>query len=324
MSHWPARDLATLRKLRARFLERTAGERDYWKSPDELALYDATFGERIGWKWDAVLAELSARAWQPRSRRVLDWGCGSGIAGRRVLAQWPHLESLALHDRSPLARRFALEKARAAHPQIEVRESRDIGPDTLLVLSHVLSELPDSKLASLLTLARQAREILWVEAGTHADSRRLISEVREALLPEFAVVAPCTHQARCGLLAAANAPHWCHHFAPVPREIFRDGKWVEFGRELKIDLRSLPYSFLVLERAAAHTPMPPGFSRVIGHPREATGYCKVLSCHAEGVREFMLQKRDAPELHRAFHKGTARSVYRWTIENGRIVGGDAA
>ena len=50
----------------------------------------------------------------------------------------------------------------------------------------------------------------------------------------------------------------------------------------------------------------------------------MLSCHAEGVREFMLQKRDAPELHRAFHKGAARSVYRWTIENGRIVGGDAA
>ena len=324
MSHWPARDLATLRKLRARFLERTAGERDYWKSADDLALYDATFGERIGWKWDAVLAELSARGWQPRSRRVLDWGCGSGVAGRRVLAQWPHLESLALHDRSPLARRFAAQRAREAHPNVDVRESRESGPDTLLVLSHVLSELPASELASLLALARQAREILWVEAGTHEDSRRLISEVREVLLPEFAVVAPCTHRARCGLLAAANAPHWCHHFAPVPSAIFRDGKWVEFGRDLKIDLRSLPYSFLVLERAAEHMPMPPGFSRVIGRPREATGYCKVLSCHADGVREFMLQKRDAPELHRAFHKGTARSVYRWTIENGRIVDGEAA
>ena len=322
MSHWPSRDLATLRKLRARFLERTAGERDYWKSPDELALYDATFGERIGWKWDAVLAELAARGWRPRSRRVLDWGCGSGVAGRRVLTQWPHLESLALHDRSPLARRFALEKARAAHPQIAVGESREAGPDTLLVLSHVLSELPASELSALLALARQAGEIIWVEAGTHADSRRLISEVREALLPEFAVVAPCTHQARCGMLAAENAPHWCHHFAPVPSAIFRDGKWVEFGRDLGIDLRSLPFSFLVLERAAAHAPMPPDFSRVIGRPREATGYCKVLSCQADEVCEFMLQKRDAPELHRAFHKGRASSTYRWKIERGRIVGGE--
>ena len=324
MSHWPSQNLAILRRLRERFLARTAGERDYWKSPEELALYDSTFGERIGWKWDAVLAELTARHWQPRSRHVLDWGCGSGIAGRRVLAQWPRLESLALHDRSRLACRFAAERARAAHPRVALREMRDIAPDTLLVLSHVLSELPPGELSALLRIARQAREIIWVEAGTHEDSRRLIADVREALLPEFAAVAPCTHQARCGMLSPENAPHWCHHFATVPPEIFQDGKWMEFGRDLKIDMRSLPYSFLVLERAADHTPMTPGFSRVIGRPREATGYCKILSCQAEGVREFMLQKRDAPELYRAFHKGTAASTYRWAIENDRIVGGETA
>ena len=323
MSHWPSQNLAILRRLRERFLARTAGESDYWKSPEELALYDSTFGERIGWKWDAVLAELTARHWQPHSKHVLDWGCGSGIAGRRVLAQWPHLETLALHDRSRLACRFAAERARAAHPRVALREMRDIAPDTMLVLSHVLSELPPAELSALLKLARQAREILWVESGTHEDSRRLISEVREALLPDFAVVAPCTHQARCGMLAAQNAPHWCHHFAPVPSEIFRDGKWMEFGRDLKIDLRSLPYSFLVLENSTGHHPLPPDFSRVIGRPREATGYCKILSCHENGVKELMLQKRDALDLHRAFHKGAAHSTYRWTLENGRITGGES-
>jgi ribosomal protein RSM22 (predicted rRNA methylase) len=322
MNHWTTSELAVLRGLRERFLTGMAGQRDYWKSPGELALYDATFAERIGWKWDAVLAELAARNWQPQSRHVLDWGCGSGVAGRRVLAQWPHLESLALHDRSPLARRFAAERARAEHPRIEVRETREIAPDTLLVLSHVLNELPAAELATLLTLARQAREILWVEAGTHADSRRLITDARAALLPEFAAVAPCTHQATCGLLTAKNAPHWCHHFASPPSAIFRDGKWVEFGREMGIDLRALPYSFLVLERAAQAPPTPFEFSRVIGRPREAKGFMKVLSCHAAGVGELMLQKRDAPELFRAFHKGEGHSTYRWKLENGRIVGGE--
>lgn len=323
MSHWPSQQLATLRRLRERFIARTAGERDYWKSADELALYESTFGERIGWKWDAVLAELTERNWMPRSKHVLDWGCGSGIAGRRILAKWPHLETLTLHDRSRLACRFAAERARAEHPHVSLRESRDIGPDTLLVLSHVLSELPAGELATLLALARKAREVIWVEAGTHEDSRRLISEVREVLLPQFAAVAPCTHQARCGMMAPENAPHWCHHFAPVSSEVFRDGKWMEFGRDLKIDMRSLPYSFLVLESAADHAPLPPGFSRVIGRAREATGFCKVLSCQAEGVKEFMLQKRDAPDLHRAFHKGTADATYRWTMGNGRITGGEA-
>jgi ribosomal protein RSM22 (predicted rRNA methylase) len=235
-----------------------------------------------------------------------------------VLAQWPHLDSLALHDRSPLARRFAAQRARVEHLRVTMCETSEVSSDTLLVISHVLNELRASELASLLALARQAREIIWVEAGTHVESRRLITEVREALLPEFAVVAPCTHQARCGMLAAENAPHWCHHFAPVPSEIFRDGKWAEFARELGIDLRALPYSFLVLERGAPSMQMT-GFSRVIGRPREAKGFTRVLSCQAEGVAEFVLQKRDAPDLFRAFHKGTAESTYRWRIENGRIV-----
>ncbi|HZJ15884.1 MAG TPA: small ribosomal subunit Rsm22 family protein [Chthoniobacteraceae bacterium] len=318
MRHWTASEIAILRELRERFLSATADGREYWKSEAELALYDATFGERIGWKWDAVLAEMVARGWRPQSRRVLDWGCGSGVAGRRVLAQWPHFNSLALHDRSPLARRFAAQRARAEHPRVTICETSDVDPDTLLVISHVLNELSASELTSIIARARQAQEIIWVEAGTHLDSRRLITEVREALLPEFAVVAPCTHQARCGMLATEKAPHWCHHFAPVPSAIFQDARWAEFARELGIDLRALPYSFLALERGLPSM-QTAGFSRVIGRPREAKGYARVLSCQAEGVAEFVLQKRDAPDLFRAFHKGTAESTYRWQIENGRIV-----
>ena len=318
MKHWTASEIVILCGLRERFLSATSDGSDYWQSEDELALYDATFGERIGWKWDAVLAELAARGWWPRSRRVLDWACGSGVAGRRVLAQWSQLDSLALHDRSPLARWFAAQRARVEHPRVTICETSEVDSETLLVLSHVLNELSAAELASLLALGRQAREIIWVEAGTHADSRRLITEVREALLPEFSVVAPCTHQARCGMLAAENAPHWCHHFAPVPSAIFQDARWAEFARELGIDLRALPYSFLVLERGAPSIQMA-GFSRVIGRPREAKGFTRVLSCQAEGVAEWVLQKRDAPDLFRAFHKGTAEPAYRWRIENGRIV-----
>ena len=291
------------------------------RSPEELALYDSTFGERIGWKWDAVLRELAARGWQPQSRHVLDWGCGSGIAGRRVLAEWPHLETLALHDRSPSRLRFAAEKARAAAKfrVVDVRELRELAPDTLLVVSHVINELPPPRLPALLALARQAREIIWVEAGTHADSRRLIASARVVAAAEFAAVAPCTHQARCGMLTPENAPHWCHHFAPPLGDFSRwalDGIWPRTGDRSAEPALQFPRA--PARRRAA--PMPPDFSRVIGEPREANGYCKILSCHEMGVRELMLQKRDAPELHRAFHKGTAASTCRWTMASGRIVG----
>ncbi len=321
MKIWTAPEIATLRKMRERFLTGTAGASDYWRSADELALYDITFGERIGWKWDAVLRELATRGWQPRSRRVLDWGCGSGIAGRRALSNWTDLTSYAAHDRSSMAMRFAAERVRANFPQIEISTSREVGADTLLLLSHVISELSARQLDELLALAARAGEVIWVEAGTHADSRRLI-EARERLteISPLAVIAPCTHRAACGLLAAKNERHWCHHFAHVPSSVFQDARWAELGRELGIDLRSLPYSFLVLARDAA--PMAPGLSRVIGEPREFKGYAKVLSCHVDGVADLMLQKRDAPALHKAVMRGDEAPLFRWEIAEGRIVDGE--
>ncbi|HSI14100.1 MAG TPA: small ribosomal subunit Rsm22 family protein, partial [Chthoniobacter sp.] len=250
-----------------------------------------------------------------RSRRVLDWGCGTGVAHRRVLAAWPQFTALALHDRSPRARMFAAEKARQEFPQIAIKTDPPVVTrDTLLLVSHVINELPDAELSRLLELARSAGEVIWVEAGTHADSRRLI-EVRERLRDTFTPVAPCTHAASCGMLTVRNAPHWCHHFARPPSAIFQDARWAEFAREIGIDLRSVPYSFLVLAREPA---MAHGYSRIIGEPREAKGYAKVLSCQTEGVAELILQKRDVPEIFRAIRKETLQPVYRWTLADGKI------
>src|SRR3954466_15024144 len=106
-----AAEFSTLTALRERFLHSAPGSGGYWRSQEELALYDATFGERIGWKWDAVLRELGVRGWSPRSRVLVDWGCGSGVAGRRVLRAWPaHFERVVLHDSSGVAREFARDQ----------------------------------------------------------------------------------------------------------------------------------------------------------------------------------------------------------------------
>ncbi|MDR3405447.1 MAG: small ribosomal subunit Rsm22 family protein [Chthoniobacter sp.] len=309
-------ELRILRELRERFLAGTAGAADYWQSPDHLELYDSTYAERIGWKWDAVLDELDLRGWRPRSTHVLDWGCGTGVAHRRVLAKWPQFTAANLHDRSLHARLFAAQKTRREFPQVAVTLNRPtVTPETLLLVSHVINELPPAELDQLLELARGAGEVIWVEAGTHADSRRLI-DVRERLRDTFTPIAPCTHTARCGMLTTKNAQHWCHHFARPPSAIFQDARWADFGKEIGIDLRSVPYSFLVLARTPA---MPPGYSRIIGEPREAKGFARVLSCQAEGVADFILQKRDVPELFRAVRKGTLEPVYRWTLADGKIV-----
>ena len=314
-------ELSALAALRTRFLDGSNAGGGYWKNEAELALYDASFGERIGWKWDAVIAELNARGWRPAAKRVVDWGCGSGIAGRRVLAAWDGFESLTLSDVSPHAMRFAEARARKDFPALRVQmkaNAADVTADSLLVVSHVLNETDDSAARRLVAAARRASEILWVEAGTHADSRRLIS-VREELRGEFDIIAPCTHAARCGMLAPENAAHWCHHFATVPSAASRDARWAQFGRELGIDMRSLPYSFLVLARRGTSSAHTGGFSRIIGRPRDEKGHFNVLSCGEAGVEELMAQKRDVPELARQLRKGRADAVQRWTREGRRIV-----
>jgi hypothetical protein len=103
-----------------------------------------------------------------------------------------------------------------------------------------------------------------------------------------------------------------------------DSDWVRFAQRAGLDLRSLPYSFLVLERTGPRAPVPgfipEGWSRVLGEPRIYKGFARVLSCQADGVRELELQKRVAPEAHRAFKDGRAPSLWRWKEEGRRIVG----
>jgi ribosomal protein RSM22 (predicted rRNA methylase) len=318
VKHWQPREIELLARLRTRFLQRTAGESDYWHSDEELALYDATFAARIGWKIDAVLRAVQTIGWSPKSRRLLDWGCGSGIASRCVLSVWPQFGSAAFHDRSARAVAFAKAQLRVKHPRIALGDTHADG-HTLLLVSHVLSELDPTQLDELLAQIRAAGEVIWVEAGTSADSRRLI-DIRERLLAEASplhVVAPCTHQARCGLLAPENERHWCHHYADPPQEVFRDARWEEWSRELGIDRRALPYSYLVLTRHEA--PATAGCGRIIGVPREGKGHCRILGCDASGVSEFMVQKRDAPELFRALAKEREWPPFQWQIDNGKVV-----
>ena len=309
-------EMLALSRLRAGFLDGTNAGGAYWQNETDLALYDCTFAERIGWKWDAVLAELTAREWIPRARHVYDFGCGSGVAGRRVLGTWGNMESLTLADVSPLAVRFSEAKARVRFPQVQLRSaSETMQPGSLLLVSHVLNELNAAARARLLALARQAEEIIWVEAGTHADSRALIA-VREELRSEFTVVAPCTHAEKCGMLTPGNERHWCHHFGHVPSEASQDAHWSQFSRDLGIDLTTLPYSFLVLSRNGGG--LEPGATRIIGRPREARGRMEILSCDSSGVCDLTLQKRDEPALFKSLQKGRAAAVQRWSVEDGKV------
>ena len=328
---WTQLDWTILDRLREKFLSGTAAAGPYWESAADLAAYDATYGARIGWKWDAVLSELQLRGWRPARGSaatgrltVLDWGCGSGVAGRHVTAFLgaENVAALQLWDHAPMAVSYAAERARQLFPALETQPWQDTGgPVDVLVLSHVLNELQPDALARLGRLVGRAGAVLWVEPGTHETSRRL-QAWREEWRSTFQVVAPCPHAGPCGLLTPGNERHWCHHFAPPPPGIFADGNWVRFGQRAGIDLRSLPYSFLVLDRTAAAPPA--GIARVIGRADVSKVGARVLSCEAEATGDLTVPKRTAAALVRQLDRAKGPRLYRWHREGNRVTGGEPA
>jgi len=321
---WEELDWSALDRLRAGFLEGAPNSGPYWKSTSDLASYDFTYGERIGWKWDQVLRELKLRGWSPSSRTVFDWGCGSGVAARRVIPCFGagRFDSLLVWDHSPVACDFAAEAASRAFPHLKVAQAApsflaSTEPVGLLIISHVLNELPPDALDALRALVARAEAVLWVEPGTRTVSR-VLGALREGFHHDFRVVAPCTHQNPCPVLAPGNERDWCHHFAPAPSEIFANSEWVKFGQRAGIDLRSLPYCFLALDRAPVST--PPGLSRIIGRPEHFKPYVRLLNCDTAGLAELTLLKRSDPALYKQLDRTKEPLVYRWRREGNSILG----
>lgn len=314
--NWEAIDWAALEKMRAAFLAGTAGAQDYWQSETDLAAYDATFAQRIGWKWDFVLGELQRRGWTPPQGELLDWGCGSGVAGRAFLDYFgaDSVTKLRVWDRSSLAMSFAAQRARGKYPELAVAPTAlpETASGGTLLISHVLTELTQEQTEALAALAATAECVLWVEPGTYEASLTLIA-IRERLRGHFNIVAPCTHQERCGILAPENERHWCHHFAAAPSEVFTDSNWARFANLLGIDLRDLPVSFLVLDKRPAPA-LPADAARIIGHPRVYKGHALLLGCDTTEVSERRMMQRQFPAEFKGFKKGKHASLCQWRCQ----------
>jgi ribosomal protein RSM22 (predicted rRNA methylase) len=316
-------DWERLRELRSTFLERAEASRpetlpDYWKSTRDLELYEATFGQRIAWRWHAVLAELAARAFPLRPKVVLDWGCGTGTAARAWLEKFGSegLERLHLVDRSKLATSFAAERLKPLAGAARIATDPPAACDLLLV-SHVLDEAGLDGREKLLEMCRRAQRVVWLEPGTQSASRALV-ELREPLRADFEVLAPCPHRGACGMQAPGHERDWCHHFATPPRTVFQDAFWGRAARELGIDLRSLPYSFLALARGAAPAP-PAELARVLGRPRIEKGRARIDLCTASGVAtRHYLERLSKPRFDELGESPERARLYRVEERDERI------
>lgn len=298
-------DWVALARLRSIFLAGGDGEYDYWTRESDLESYDQTFAHRIGWKWDFVLSELKSLGWDPPGGTVLDWGCGTGIASRRFLDYFPGAQRLHLFDRSPLAMAYA---AKHAGERVQV-ESMSMPPEAVdvLLVSHAMTEQPEP-----FDLPCDTQCVIIIEPGTYEASHKLI-QFREKVRGGFNIVAPCTHKGTCGLI---NSRHWCHHFAAVPNEVFHNPDWARFSKVTGIDLRSLPVSYLVLDKR----PVNASGTRLIGRPRMYKGWATTFVCDETGVQECRLSKRRLPEWFRLWKKGEVMTRVELQREENEIIG----
>ena len=324
-------DWDRLARLRKRFLEIEEDPGVYLDSAEDLAQYHRFLGQRIGWKWRDALRQAKQAGWHLRSNRVVDWGCGTGIASLTLLEKIESqgIESVTLWDHSRLATSFAKDAFKTRFPSLTVKiaqesELKELG-DSIILVSHTLNELSAGVRSELKRQMIQDRQLFFVELGNHKCSRLLI-EQREGLIDQFCPVAPCVCNLACPMDLEDNAHHWCHFFAKAPVEPFTSSDWSRFSSELEIDLRSLPYIYLALDSISLdHESDNRSSSRVIGRPRQHKGYANLLSCDRNGLSLYQLQKRDNPTLWKTIKKIKCGSLFTWTsIDGDRIREGGPA
>lgn len=297
-----------LQDLRLRYIGQGSLAEDYWQDDELLQLYDLTLGARIRWKWDAVLQDLRGRGWGAFTgvAGILDWGCGTGGASRSLFSQISAAGTIPLHlwDRSKAAGAFARSEVLKSFPNsicdFSFPEEGKLA-ESIVLISHVLTELNATDLQKLVDLLRRARGFIWVEPGTPLSSQHLI-KIRNQCLDVFGILGPCLHAGSCGMLAPERVKDWCHFFASPPQEVFHEKFWSDFESELKIDRKSLPVSYLAMERAdsidleSVHA--EDRKRRVIARLRHNKAGARGLICDSSGVREEIIPRKESACLRK--------------------------
>lgn len=224
-------------------------------------------------------------------KRMLDVGCGLGVAACAASTLWPSVAEIALLDRSALFLRLAanLMKESGAHPAIEIVEADFAepgaianGPFDLVIVGYALTEIADAELPSVVDRlwALAGGALVIVEPGTPRDHARLMG-VRSRLIALGAnIVAPCPHQAPCPL----PAHDWCHFSVRLGRR--RAHRLIK-GADAPFEDEK--FAYLAVGRFGAASLAS---ARVIGPPRAGKAGISLKLCSDKAFRETFIPKRD--------------------------------
>ena len=285
-----------------------------WKSERHLELYDQFFGKRIADKWSTVLELLkTSPAWDSfvewsgqENLHIRDWGCGTARASRELLKFFAK-ENIAnpkffLDDIDKRAVAWSQKSILQTFGAETLIEKKDFDHEkSMLLVSHVINELDSISKAKLVSGARLSPWLIWIENGTK-DTSKALGEVRDQLKGTHQIVAPCAGSGACPALKQKK--HWCHFFADRSQEYFTESVWADFAEKLSIDLRSIPYSFLIMKSKKLDAFESDQRPTVIGRPRIYKGYASTLVCNeSTELQDLRIEKKSNKELYKKMKKG---------------------
>ena len=230
---------------------------------------------------------------------VLDVGAGPGTAGWAALGRWPEIAKLVQVERDndfyALAQYFNREGgldvlAKADLQNTDFNGLTETHRADLVLATYVLAELPIAKMAGaarqLWAMSQQA--LVLIEPGTPDGFARL-RIVRDCLLKEGAVVvAPCTHQGACPMVAG----DWCHFKVRLQRS-----RAHMHAKQAHVPFEDEAFSYLVLSRQNVATPG----SRVMRPPHIDKIAATLKLCDEDGLHNLSIASRNKASYKRAKH-----------------------
>jgi len=241
-------------------------------------------GEMLGayllWWWPQTYVKTQAAlrmAPMPRQPRILDAGSGPGPAAIAAL------DMLGGEATCFDASEEALAEARALGIAKTTRELPD-GEFDLSIAANVLSELQNP-----LDFVRKLAGVTVIIEPALKETSRALLELRDRLLGERHVLAPCLTQKPCPALASPK--DWCT--AAVRWDPPRFFRQLAEATGIRAD-EMISFTPLILSREAPAQPAP-DLWRVVGSPPPEKGKKRVWVCNDEGrVPAVRLDKHASP------------------------------
>lgn len=217
---------------------------------------------------------------------VLDLGSGPGTTFWALQNYFSHA-SVTLVEQNPfiLELLHQLMKQENSPPQVMpqdmIKFSQEKSCD-LVIMSYVLSEIPENKRKGLLekTWSAAAKAFIIVEPGTPRGFQEVV-KARSLLINQGAhILAPCGHNAPCPL---ENTSDWCH----FPVRISRTAAHQTLKRG-KLSYEDEKFSYIIALKEPCEVPYP----RILKKPIKKPGHMKMELCtpHGKDQRTFTKSK----------------------------------